>query len=115
MKTLESTSLENREKEAIEEAVAKFKQRFELQIAVLFGSKARGDDDSYSDIDLLLVTNRPLHWKEEKAVVELLFEIGMKHGVIFSPLFVSSEEWNGGRFTEFPIYKEIMRDGAAVT
>ena len=114
MRTLESTSLEKREKEAIEEAFATLKKRFELQAAILFGSKARGDDDRYSDLDLLLITGRPLHWKEEKAVVELLFEIGIKHGVIFSPLFVSSEEWNGGQFTEFPIYKEIIRDGAAV-
>jgi hypothetical protein len=47
-------------------------------------------------------------------VVELLFEVGMKHGVIFSPLFVSSAEWNGGQFTEFPVYKEIIRDGATI-
>lgn len=114
MRTLESTSLQAREKRAIEGAVSILKERFDLQAAVLFGSKARGDDDSYSDLDLLLVTGSPLHWKEEKAAVELLFEIGIKHGVIFSPLFVSSEEWNGSQFTEFPIYKEIVRDGAAV-
>jgi uncharacterized protein len=114
MKTLESTSLESREKRAIEEAVAILKERFELEGAILFGSKARGDDDRYSDIELLLVTSRSLHWREEKAVVDLLFDVGMKHGVIFSPLFVSSEEWNGGLFTEFPVYKEIIRDGATI-
>jgi len=114
MRTLESTLLEEREKEAIEEAVVVLKERLELQAAVLFGSKARGDDDRYSDLDLLLITGQPLHWKEEKAVVGLLFEIGIKHGVIFSPLFVSSEEWNGGQFTEFPVYKEIIRDGAMI-
>ena len=114
MRTLESTPLEGREKRAIEEAVAALKERFELEGAVLFGSKARGDDDRYSDVDLLLITRRPLHWREEKAVVELLFDVGIKHGVIFSPLFVSSEEWNGGQFTSFPVYKEIIRDGAMI-
>ena len=114
MRTLESTPLEVREKMAIEEAVAILKERFELEAAILFGSKARGDDDRYSDVDLLLITRRSLHWREEKAVVELLFDLGMKHGVIFSPLFVSSEEWNGGRFTDFPVYKEIIRDVAMI-
>jgi predicted nucleotidyltransferase len=58
MRTLESTSLEGRERTAIEEAVAVLKERFELEGAVLFGSKARGDDDKYSDVDLLLITSR---------------------------------------------------------
>ncbi len=114
MRALESTSLEDREKRAIVEAVSILRERFELEGAILYGSKARGDDDMHSDVDLLLITHRLLHWREEKAIVEILFEVGMRHGVIFSPLFVSSEEWNGGRFTEFPIYKEIIRDGAMV-
>ena len=114
MRTLESTPLDAVERAAIEEAIAILKARFELEAGILFGSKARGDDDMHSDVDLLLITRRPLHWREEKAVVELLFEVGMKHGVIFSPLFVSSKEWNGGQFTEFPVYDEIIRDGAVI-
>jgi len=114
MRDLQSTSIESREKKAIEEAVSSLRERIELEGAILYGSKARGDDDVDSDVDLLLITPRLLHWREEKAIVEFLFEVGMRHGVIFSPLFVLSEEWNGGRFTEFPIYKEIMRDGAMV-
>jgi hypothetical protein len=38
----------------------------------------------------------------------------MDYDVIFSPLFVSSEEWEGALFKQFPIYKEIIRDGAIV-
>jgi predicted nucleotidyltransferase len=114
MRDLQSISLDGGEKWAVEDAVSILRDRFELEGAILYGSKARGDDDAHSDVDLLLITRRLLHWREEKAIVELLFEVGMRHGVIFSPLFVSSEEWNGGRFTEFPIYKEIIRDGAMV-
>jgi hypothetical protein len=45
-------------------------------------------------IDLLLITARTLHWKEEKAMVEVLFDVGMEYGVIVSPVLVSSQEWN---------------------
>ena len=114
MRALDSTSLNDTEKIAIEEAVSILNEKFGLEGAILFGSKARGDADASSDMDLLLITQRLLHWREEKTIVELLFELGLKHGVIFSPLFVSSEEWNGGCFTEFPIYQEIIRDGAKV-
>ncbi len=114
MKTWQSTRLHNREREAIEEAVRTLKNLHSIEKIILFGSKARGDADKNSDIDLLLIASHPLHWKEEKAIVEELFDIGMKHDVIFSPLFSYSDEWDHGIFRDFPIYHEIIRDGAMV-
>jgi predicted nucleotidyltransferase len=114
MKTLEKTILKKNERKAIEAAVNKLKKAYPVDKIILFGSKARGDSDEHSDIDLLIVTSRYLHWKEEKAIVEALFDIGMEYDVIFSPLFASSEEWEGGLFAEFPIYREIIREGAMV-
>jgi len=114
MKTLEEGILTKNEREGIEAAVERLKREFPVDKIVLFGSKARGDFDEHSDIDLLLITSRPLHWKEEKAVIEALFDIGMEYDVIFSPLFASSEEWEGALFRKFPVYKEIIRDGAIV-
>jgi predicted nucleotidyltransferase len=114
MKKYENTPLAERERDAINTAVALLKKDHPVKKAILYGSKTRGDDDEHSDIDLLIITSRPLHWKEEKAIVESLFDIGMEHDVIFTPLFVSDEEWEGGIFTTFPIYKEIMDDGALV-
>ena len=77
-------------------------------------SKARGDRDEHSDIDLLVVASGLLHWKEENAIVGALFDIDMEYDVIFSPLFTYSDEWENGIFTEFPVYKEISQDGAVV-
>jgi len=114
MKTVKRKSLDHKEEMALEKAVQTVKSKFPVERIILFGSKARGDHDAFSDIDLLLVTTEPLHWKDEKAIVEMLFDIGMIHDVIFSPLFVSKAEWNGGRFVQFPIYAEILRDGAII-
>ena len=102
------------ESEAIEAAIRMLKSKFSLSKVILFGSKARGDHDEYSDIDLLVVASRLLHWKEEKAIIGALFDIGMEYNVIFSPLFTFSDEWENGMFTEFPVYQEILQDGAVV-
>ena len=114
MKTLKQTSLIPQERQAITEAVNLLQQQFPIKQVILFGSKARGDDDEYPDIDLLLVTAHKLHWKEEKAIVELLFDVGMKYNVIFTPLDVPLKDWDGGIFTQFPIYREILQDGVTV-
>ena len=114
MKVKKKKRLEQREEMAIEAVARTLKSQFLVEEIILFGSKARGDHDAFSDIDLLLVTTKPLHWKDEKAIVEILFDIGMTHDVIFSPLFASKEEWKGGLFAQFPIYSEILRDGAVI-
>ena len=115
MKSFESASLMKNESEAIEAAIRMLKSEFSVSKVILFGSKARGDHDEHSDIDLLVVASKLLHWKEEKAIVGALFDIGMKYDVIFSPLFTSVDEWENGMFTEFPVYREISRDGAVVS
>jgi len=115
MKTIENISLPQRDREAIEVAVKMLKSKYLIDRIVLFGSKARGDSDEHSDIDILVISSRPLHWKEEKDIVGKLFDIGMEYDVIFSPLFTSSEEWKDGIFIEFPVYGEITRDGAIVS
>ena len=102
------------ESEAIEAVIRMLKSEFSVSKVILFGSKARGDHDEHSDIDLLVVASKLLHWKEEKAIVGALFDIGMEYDVIFSPLFTFSDEWEKGIFMEFPVYQEISRDGAVV-
>jgi predicted nucleotidyltransferase len=115
MKEWERVPLSYPEREVIETAATELKARFPVETVILFGSKARGDADEYSDIDLLVVTSRALDWREEKGVVDLLFDIGMETNAIFTPLFASTEEWTEGPFREFPIYREIVGEGAVVS
>ena len=114
MKSFESVSLMKNESDAIKAAIKMLKSEFSVSKVILFGSKARGDHDEHSDIDLLVVASKLLHWKEEKAIIGALFDIGIQYNVIFSPLFTFSDEWEEGIFTEFPVYQEISRDGAVV-
>ncbi len=114
MKSFESVSLMKNESDAIKAAIRMLKSEFSIVKVILFGSKARGDHNEHSDIDLAVVASKLLHWKEEKAIVGALFDIGMEYNVIFSPFFTSIDEWENGIFTEFPVYREISRDGAVV-
>ena len=114
MKNWENIILNPSERAALEKAVELLKTRFAMEQVIVFGSKARGEGDDYSDLDILLIGKGLLHWRKEKEAVEALFEIGQEYDVLFSPLFVSQDEWESGTFHEFPIYQEIMRDGAAM-
>lgn len=114
MKKWYKIKLNQKERQAVEKAAEVLKNQFAINQIILFGSKARGVSDQYSDIDLLLIGANPLHWKEEKAIVEILFQVGLEYDMIFSPIFTSSAEWEGGIFRQLPIYHEILKDGALV-
>lgn len=96
MKSFESVSLMKNESDVIKAAIRMLKSEFSIAKVILFGSKARGDHDEHSDIDLAVVTSKLLHWKEERAIVGVLFDIGMEYDVIFSPLFTSVDEMGSG-------------------
>ena len=53
MKSFESVSLMKNESDAIKAAIKMLKSEFSIAKVILFGSKARGDHDKHSDIDLL--------------------------------------------------------------
>jgi uncharacterized protein len=114
MKPIDQVPLNQQERDAIKAASSMLKQHFNVEQIILFGSKAPGDADRYSDIDLTVILREPVHWKTEKAIVERLFDIGITHDVIFTPMIVGSDEWKSRQFRAFPVFHEIQQDGALV-
>jgi len=111
MNTLDNISIKDNEKNAVLEASAMLREAFPVKEVVLFGSKARGDDDEESDIDLLVLTTQPVSWNERKAINNALYEIQMKYDIIISTLITTVTEWNEGTFSVLPIHGEISNQG----
>ena len=114
MSTWETIPLSKRERRALAAAVAVLKDRFPVEQVVLFGSRARGEGDAESDLDLLVLTAREVVWTERRAVVDALFDVELTHDVVLSPLIVSAREWRQGAYRILPIHEEIDRDGVVV-
>jgi len=111
MKTLDQIRLKPNERAAIEAAAAVLREKFPVTQVILFGSKARGDDDQDSDIDLLLLTTRPLTWDEQKQVILLLSPVQLEYGVFFGTLEIAEDEWYHGVYQVLPLRTEVERDG----
>ena len=114
MRTLDDLPLRRKEKEAIKEATGFLKERFPVRDVILFGSKARGDSEEDSDIDLLLLTDQPLHWRERHAIVDALFEVEMRHNDLISIVVNTVCDWQEGICTVLPIHEEINREGVTI-
>jgi predicted nucleotidyltransferase len=101
------------EKAAIQEAARILREQFSVENVILFGSKARDDSDPESDIDLLLLTKRPIDWKERHEIVDALFDVEMKYDVVISIIINTLHDWNDGVCTALPIHDEINRERVA--
>jgi len=111
MKTIDNLKLPKTEDQAIREASGQLKELFPVEAVILFGSMARKEHDQESDIDLLVLTTRPITWEERKAIIGALFDIQQKYQVIFSPLIVEKHDWEKGPISLLPIHSEIEKDG----
>jgi uncharacterized protein len=114
MKTLTEIQLAPNDRAAIERAAAILREKFPVERLILFGSKARGEDRSDSDIDLLVLTREELDRRQKSAVVYALFDLEMELGVMLSPVIIEAEEWEHGVSQALPLRKEVDRDGVLI-
>lgn len=79
---------------------------------LLFGSQARGDATSESDIDIMVVLKGPVKPGEEIARTgEVFAEISLKYDVVISCVFISEERYETGRT---PLVMNVHREGVSI-
>ena len=77
--------------------------------AILFGSEARGEARSDSDIDLLiLVDGEKMSLEQEESITLPLYELELKTGVTISPIIMLKKLWENRPF-KTPFYINIVR------
>lgn len=104
----------DKDRAAVLEAARILSDNLPVERVVLYGSKARGDDRADSDIDLLILTKRPLSVAEGFQVTDLLQPVQHRHHCIISPLRLSAEEWYHGVYQVLGIRHEVDREGIDV-
>ena len=99
-------------------AVARELKKEILRIADLvdfrvFGSRARGDADEYSDLDIFIEAER-VDSALEESISEIAWKIGLREGLVISPLTFSRFEIEESPLRSSPIVKAIAAEGVKV-
>ena len=81
---------------------------------ILFGSKARGQADVHSDLDILVISSCPVTARLRDTVSEKLAEINLQNDVVLSSVVVFEKDWAEGLVRYLPIYAEVQRDGCEI-
>lgn len=71
------------------------KKKIEINRVVLFGSRARGDAEPDSDMDVLVIVN-DLTEEMEDYISECAWEAGFERGIVLVPVVFSRNDWENG-------------------
>lgn len=83
-----------------------------LATLVLFGSRARGDAEAGSDIDVLVVLHGPVRARTEIGETShLTAAISLAHDVVVQCVFISAEDYRTG---DGPLMRNVHREGIPV-
>lgn len=80
-----------------------------LQQVIVFGSVARNEAHSESDLDLLVILNPPFNYFQElRTIVDLLYSIQLESGIVISARPAAIGDFEQGRLQ---FYRNIQREG----
>lgn len=114
MKHIDNIPLTSKQLQALSEIKRRLVEKFDIKAFVLYGSVARGQADEESDVDLLIVTSKPLTRFERHEITNVVFEVNLQHDTTFSTLVVDLKSWETGIISVLPVRDEIIRDGIRV-
>ena len=87
--------MDNSDLNIVRELKSKLQSHVQLRRLCVFGSRARGDADPDSDMDVLVEVNA-LDRQARKQVTEDAWEVGLRNGVVIVPVTVERSEWETG-------------------
>ena len=94
-----------------------FKDLLQKQVSVsevlIYGSRARGDADPDSDLDILVVIYDEETGSREK-VYDAAWETGLKRKVVISTIVVTRREITQTALRSSPLIQSVRREGIAV-
>lgn len=79
----------------------------------VFGSRARGDKDEYSDMDVFLEIES-LNTEVKNKILDIIWEVGFKYFIVISPLIFTRDEIEKSPMRASPIVENIVKEGVKV-
>jgi predicted nucleotidyltransferase len=102
------------EKAILEQFKALLRERLQVYKVILFGSRARGDADPQSDLDVVVVLEDGIDASAREYVSDCAWEAGFVHGIVVVPVVFTRSEWEYGPERESLFVRAVETEGVPV-
>jgi predicted nucleotidyltransferase len=79
----------------------------------VFGSRARGTADAYSDMDVFIEVESLDHETKER-ILDIVWEVSFDQGLVIAPLIFTRDEIENTAMRSSDIVRNIVREGVRI-
>lgn len=113
-KLTESTILSAEERELLTRCRVALQALDPTADVILYGSRARGDAQTESDYDLLIVVEGNATLEKENLLCRQLFPIQIETGKVITAFVFDRKSWNTPLYRAMPFHKNVEKDGIVI-
>ena len=106
-------AMENFEMKICPELKRRISEKLHILDFRIFGSRARGDGDEYSDLDVYIEADE-ISAPIRRFIQDTAWEIGFENSILIAPVIVSKEEIDGIELNAAPFLRNVMSEGVPV-
>jgi predicted nucleotidyltransferase len=114
MKTISKINLAEQERNALLEMKRELSGMLPASRIILYGSKARGDSGSDSDLDLLILVNEGITSAMKEKIRSLKYDLELKYDIVIGLIIENTAYWQSPRACSMPLHWNIDREGVSV-
>ena len=114
MKNIDKLILKENEKKALQGLRQKILEKFPDAEIILYGSKVRGDDEEFSDIDLLILLDMEITRKLKEEITDIKYDLELKYDVVFGTIIENKDFWNSPLANAMPLHWNIDKEGVQI-
>jgi predicted nucleotidyltransferase len=78
---------------------------------ILYGSRARGDADEYSDYDILILVNGDAELPLEQKIRSNVYPLELDSGAVLTLFVYSRQQWDTPLYRAMPFRENVDREG----
>jgi predicted nucleotidyltransferase len=99
------------EKEILDTFKALVSKRVKLNKIILFGSRARGDAEASSDLDVVVIVEDGASDADREYVSDCAWEAGFEKGIVVVPVVFTHSEWESGPEHNSLLVQAVEQEG----
>ena len=81
---------------------------------ILYGSRARGDANEYSDYDILVLVDQPVNIALKDRILSRVYPLELETEAMLTVVTYDRRQWESSPYREMPFHKNVERDGVIV-
>ncbi|MHB8231962.1 MAG: nucleotidyltransferase domain-containing protein [bacterium] len=113
MKTLNTLKLKKTEFKAVTELKKNILKLYPDAELILFGSKARGDFNEDSDVDVLILVDKINNYSESK-ISDIIYNVIFKYGIPLNETIAEKGLLKNSWTSQIPFYSNVNKEGVRI-